>query len=144
MFRKEKYTFIFAILLLILGGLIYTFFRNVDLLFFSWLRSLPNNIFPLRQENVGNNIIFTYAIYNLPHGLWVLSGLLLLKFFLKNEKRILLFYSVIFILIAILKEIGQFFGIIKGNFDIFDLVTIVLFSSIGFALNFRREKYEKI
>ena len=89
-------------------------------------------------------MVSSYIIYNLPHGLWVLSGLLLLKVFVENEKKILLFYSILFIVISINLEIFQYFGIRQGTFDIIDLFTIILFSIIGLYINIVGGKHEKI
>ncbi|MCL2721499.1 MAG: hypothetical protein FWD47_09200 [Treponema sp.] len=98
----------------------------------------------MQQMNFDKNIISSFIIYSLPNGLWILSGLLLLKVFLKQSNRILYVYSVIFILLSIFIEIGQLFKIIPGTFDILDLVTIVIFSGIGFAINIYGGKYEKM
>jgi hypothetical protein len=73
----------------------------------------------------------------------VLSGLLLLKYFLKNENRVYLFYATVFILISISIEVCQLYGIVPGTFDILDLVTIIIFSIIGFLMNTEWKKYEK-
>jgi hypothetical protein len=134
---------IIAFLPLLFGGLIYICFRDENIFFFSWFKILNIDYSFLRQVNIGNNIISTYIIYNLPHGLWVLSGLLFLKLFLEKENRICLFYSTIFIGIAISLEILQYFGIRRGTFDIFDLITIIIFSSIGLSISIIGEKYEK-
>jgi len=69
----------------------------------------------------------------------VLSGLLLLKTFIQND-FLLLFYSVIFIVMSVFYEIGQFYGIIRGTFDILDLITIVIFSSLGLVISLKRSK----
>jgi hypothetical protein len=144
MFYKKYHNFIFAVLPLFIGGLIYICFRNENILFFSWLRFFYINYSFLRQINIGSNVVSSYIIYNLPHGLWVLSGLLILKIFLENEKNILLFYSIIFILMSVFNEIGQFYSIIRGTFDILDLFTIIIFSSVGLVINLIGKRYEKV
>jgi len=137
----RKYSNILISLLpIFIGGLIYTCFRNDNILFFSWFRFFNINYSFLRQINIDNNIVSSFIIYNLPHGLWVLSGLLLLKTFLKNENKILLFYSILFIVISISFELLQFFGIRPGTFDILDLITIIVFSCIGLFININRVK----
>jgi hypothetical protein len=86
--------------------------------------------------------VTAFIIYSLPNGLWVLSGLLLLKTFLKYGK-ILIFYSIVFIIISLFYEIGQYFNIVSGTFDILDIVTIITFSGIGLSANILLGKYEK-
>jgi len=136
---KKCCNFIIALLPLFFGGLIYICFRSENLLLFSWARFFNINFSLLRQVNIGDSIISSYIIYNLPHGLWVLSGLLLLKTFIQND-FLLLFYSVIFIVMSVFYEIGQFYGIIRGTFDILDLITIVIFSSLGLVISLKRSK----
>jgi hypothetical protein len=72
-----------------------------------------------------------FIIFSLPNGLWVLSGLLLLQILLYNNKKLLFLYSIIFIIISIVIEISQLYDLLSGTFDINDLITILVFSSIG-------------
>jgi hypothetical protein len=112
--------------------------------YFSWIRCFNINYSFFRQIELSNNIISLYTVYSLPNGLWILTGLLFLRIILNNEKRMLIIYSIIFIIISIFIEIGQLFNLISGTFDKFDLITIIIFSSIGFIINIYRGKYEKI
>jgi hypothetical protein len=144
MFKRKYMDFLLALLPLFIGGLIYICFRNENIIFFSWLRYLNIDYSLLRQLKISKNIISLFIIYSLPNGLWVLSGLLILKIFLKNDKKVLIFYSVIFIILSILYEICQLLYIIPGTFDIIDLITIFIFSSFGFFINIYKGKYEKI
>jgi len=140
---KRLFHYLIAFLPLLFGGLLYVFFRNENILFFSWLRFFGISYSYHQYTNIINDGIASYVIYSLPNGLWVLSGLLFLNIALKREYQLLKIYSVIFIGIAFIIEIGQLFKIIRGTFCILDFVTIILFSSIGLFVNIRKVKYEK-
>lgn len=141
--HKKVYGLIFPLLPVLIGGLLYICFRNENILLFSWIRFVNIDYSFLRHIVIADNLISSYIIYSLPNGLWVLSGLLLLKYFLKNENRVYLFYATVFILISISIEVCQLYGIVPGTFDILDLVTIIIFSIIGFLMNTEWKKYEK-
>ena len=138
--RKGLFHCLIAFLPLLFGGFLYIFFRNENILFLSWLRSFGISYSYYQYINNG---IASYAIYSLPNGLWILSGLLFLNIALKKEYQLLKIYSVIFISIALIIEIGQLFKIIRGTFCILDFVTIIIFSSIGLFVNIRGVKHEK-
>jgi hypothetical protein len=142
MVYRRYFDFIFAFISLFIGGFIYICFRDKNSLFFSLLRCFKINYSIFSQINFRSNIVTTFIIYCLPNGLWVLSGLLLLKTLLKYGKM-LVFYSIVFIIISLFYEIGQYFNIVSGTFDILDIVTIITFSLIGLLVNTLRGKYEK-
>jgi len=142
MLNKRRCNFIIALFPLFIGGLIYVCFRSENILFFSWLRHINFNYSFFRQINLNDTAISSYIVYNLPHGLWVLSGLLLLR--VATENKILVFYSIVFIVISIGLELGQLVGMRPGTFDQLDLITIVIFSSIGLFLNIGGKNHAKI
>ena len=128
---------------LFIGGIIYICFRDENILLFSWTRYFDLNKSFLRAFDFKNNIILSFIVYSFPDGLWVLSGIFLLKIFLKNENRILIFYLILLISLSIFFEIGQLINIIPGTFDIIDLITIIIFSCIGLIIIIHRRKNEK-
>jgi len=142
--NKRGCILITALFPLFIGGLIYLCFRSENILFFSWLRFVDFDYSFFRQINLKSTAMSSYIVYNLPHGLWVLSGLLLLR--VVAESKILVFYSIVFIVISIGLELAQLFGMRSGTFDLLDLITIVVFSSIGLFVNnfIGRKKYAKV
>ena len=139
---RRYFVFIFAFIILFIGGIIYICFRDENILLFSGLRYLNFNYSLFRQINIEKNILSGFIIYNLPNGLWALSGLLFLQSFL-TDKKMLKLYSTIYIGICLLYEIGQFFNFVPGTFDIFDIISIIIFSGIGLSINFLWRKHEK-
>ena len=136
--------YFFGFIPLLFGGLIYISFRDERILFFYWLRRFNINYSLLRQIDIGTGIIQSYFVYSLPHGLWILSGVLILGVICRNRRNNFYVYASILTTMAIFHEIGQKFGIIRGTFDIADLVTIVVFSATGFLVYAFRRKNEKI
>ena len=64
-------------LTLIAGFLLYFFFRSGAMLIHQWFAFLPRNnaVIPLSHSSV----LIDFFRYNLPDGLWLLSGLLFLR-----------------------------------------------------------------
>jgi len=135
--------FIFAFITISIGGIIYVCFRDENILLFAGLRYFNINYSLFRQVHLGNNFISEFIIYNLPNGLWALSGLLFLQTFLM-DKKILNIYSLIYAGVCLLYETGQYFNIVPGTFDILDIVAIIIFSSIGLSINISWRKHEKV
>lgn len=67
-------------------------------------------------------------LYNLPDGLWFLSGLLLIRAVWLTNKKWWVFYCGIFILIALLMEISQLIETVPGTFDLLDIVFFIFFT----------------
>ena len=122
--------YIAAFMAFLVGVAIYAFFRNINNMilfhFFPkplFLASLYN---PIKTETIWSNII----IYNLPYGLWCLSGLFLVRgVWLHNEKWRAI-YSGIFITIVMLYVILKIHGITPGTFDVIDLIFMGFFAFI--------------
>jgi hypothetical protein len=107
---KLIYLFI-SFFFLFIGIIIYFLYRENSILYIKdWRFTIENNIFT------------SFIIYNIPDGLWFLSGLFLIRSVWFSEKSICDIYSIIFLLIAIIMEI------IIGTFDIIDLLVIILFA----------------
>jgi hypothetical protein len=123
------------------GAAIYAFFRNINNI--ALFRFFPKPLFlfslykPIKTESIWSNMF----IYNLPYGLWCLSGLLLLRgVWLHNEKWRSI-YSGIFIAIVMSYVILKLPGITPGTFDMLDLVFMGFFAfmeSIIFNVFIRR------
>ena len=116
-----------ALLAFFAGTAIYTFFRNHNIVLFhvfpkpSFLNML---YFPVRTDSK----IMSMFIFNMPNGLWFLSGLLVIRaVWLTNQKwRTIYFY--IFALIALSMEFLQLSRSIPGTFDVLDIVFMALFA----------------
>lgn len=127
-FRQQKKNIRYVFLLLslcslTLGVLCYLLFRESNL--------LVNDILNIQFFNISinsDNMFFNFIRYNLPDGLWLVSGILLLRFIWGNDTKNCNIYICVFILFALFLEIFQYFNIVPGTFDTLDLITMVLFA----------------
>jgi hypothetical protein len=75
-----------------------------------------------------NSIWSSMFIFNLPYGIWCLSGLLIVRaVWLKNIKQRSI-YGGIFITIVMSYVVWKLFGIIPGTFDVIDLIIMTSFA----------------
>jgi len=100
---------------LLLGSMIYILFRSESLLYNRLLGFL---FYPIATPKTA---IEQLIIYSLPDGLWAMSYTMLILHIRKNTKITTLIWSSIIPLIGIISEIAQYFFILPGTFDIFDL-----------------------
>ena len=108
---------------LMIGIFCYILFRESDL--------LVNRIFNIQFVNIralDNFIFINFIRYNLPDGLWLFSGCLILRSIWNKNNKMSQIYVIAFILFAFLFEIGQYFNITPGTFDIIDLFTMGIFA----------------
>ena len=120
--KRRRIYLLLSLCSLMLGFCAYVLFRESDLLI--------NDIFNIRFFNTRkfDNLIFIDFIkYNLPDGLWLLSGILLLRSIWISNQKVSQIYTGVFILIAFLFELGQI-SFIPGTFDVMDLIIMVIFA----------------
>jgi len=123
---KIRFTFLFfSLSFLLLGFLCYFFLRESNLIINKFLDIKFNNIFFSYD-----NLFLKFLKYNLPDGLWILSGILLIRSIWINDFKISNIYVYIFIFLAILFEFFQLFNFIPGTFDFFDIFIMILFAFI--------------
>ena len=130
---------------LLLGGLIYLFFRSESLIMFEWLKSLGiKNGFDLLRENFVsiNTYLPSWFIYSLPDAFWVYSFTSTI-IFIWNEERIVVItlLSIPFILGPGI-EFLQFLKLFKGTFDLMDLTVTIFAFLLSIFLNFKTNQYE--
>ena len=139
---KSRLVYIFISLIVLFSGIIiYIFFRNINnMIIFNFI---PKPAFinalniPKQPVSIWNQIF----IYNLPYGLWCLSGLLLIRSIWLNNKKWYTIYRNIFIILVMSYVILKLPRKIPGTFDILDLVFMGLFAfleSIIYTQFFRR------
>lgn len=132
-----KKQFIFGhIITLLIGGLIYVLFRSSSLLMFSWYKNigLDGVLNGLRKSTIpfAENIP-EWILFSLPDGLWIFSYVCLILFIWKNSVSLKnLFWILIIPILAIGSELGQFFGLITGTFDLTDLLLYIFGMTLPF------------
>ena len=120
--------YIAAFVVFLGGAAIYAFFRDINNM--AMFRFFPKPAFlstlytPLKTDSIWSYMF----IYNLPYGLWCLSGLLLVRaIWLKNAKWRSI-YSGIFITVVMSYVVLKLPGITPGTFDVLDLVFMGFFA----------------
>lgn len=127
---------IHAILPLSLGGLIYISFRSTNLKMFSWFEilNIDSYIFIIRFKLIEYKVFFpSWFYFSLPDALWAYSfSSSILIFWINNLKIGKLFLSIPLSYI-IFSEFLQLLEIIRGTFDILDLII----SIIGIIISYK-------
>lgn len=127
--------FLQVVLPLLTGGLIYILFRADSLLMFRWFDKLGASdlISVCRQHTIGQFSLPTWFIYSLPDALWIFSFTSLMLSIWRDKFSV---QSIFWILVAptigLLSEIGQAFHVLRGTFDLFDLILILIASALPF------------
>jgi hypothetical protein len=123
------------------GAAIYAFLRNINNM--ALFHFIPKPLFlaslynPIKTESIWSNMF----IYNLPYGLWCLSGLLLVRGVWLHNAKWRAIYRGIFIAIVMSYVILKLSGITPGTFDVLDLVFMGFFAfieSLIFSMFIRR------
>ncbi len=113
-----KYTFI----PLLLGTMIYIFFRPSNLVVNSWLQNV--HIKPLLSKNH----FLKQLSYSLPFSLWAIAFINTILVIWDNRINRTSIYWIIFsLIISPLTELLQFSRYVPGTFDIYDLLFLLLF-----------------
>jgi hypothetical protein len=108
---------------------IYAFFRDHNFVLF---QIFPKPFFldmfyvPVRTDS----ILISMLLFNLPDGLWFLSGLLLIRAVWLANLKWRAIYGGIFALTALSMEILQLFESIPGTFDVLDIAVMAIFACV--------------
>jgi len=127
--RRLKQAYYIAAITAIFGGMaIYVFFRDTkNILLFHYLPrwSFINTLYsPINFNSIWSDMF----IFNLPYGLWCLSGLLVIRAVWLTEKNWRNIYRIVYITIVMSYVFLKLPGIIPGTFDVLDLVFMVSFA----------------
>jgi hypothetical protein len=125
-YQKERLRYmVFALFALCAGCAVYCFFRNGDLLLYTWtgIPDLPG----FQRQNAGDLPRFLiWLTGSLPDGLWALSGIMLLRRVLWNNTKLCGIYLFVFCVFAFTYELLQISDKIRGTFDPADMCFMAL------------------
>jgi hypothetical protein len=127
---KPPITHVRGILLLaavasfISGVLVYACFRNSDLLVYQ-IAGKPAVLNRLYHAQGNTSLLSNILVYNVPDGLWLLSGILFIRTLWPDSGTEGKTYIRIFCFLAMLFEILQLFSFMPGTFDFLDLLAMV-------------------
>jgi len=124
------------IISLLIGGLIYIFFRVTTLKMFGWYSSIGLERFIKNIRKL--TLHFTsqvpeWILYSLPDGLWIFSYIcLMLLIWHNNISSKNAFWVLAIPTLAICSEIGQSLNFVPGTFDFFDLLSYIFGMTLPF------------
>jgi len=112
------------ILTLLIGGLIYIFFRTEKLIMLKWIENYNTSILNIRTlTSAYYNKLPDWFLFSLPDGLWLFSYTSLVLLIWKNKiNRENFFWIAIIPIFIILSEFGQLLNIVPGTFDLVDIL----------------------
>ena len=106
-----------------MGMCIYLFFRDLSgISLFAWLPWLSLPDFPHVPFDTGSALGYLF-VFNLPHGLWCLSGLLAIRAIWLASAKWRAVYGGIFLAVISALEISQLSENRHGTFDVLDLAS---------------------
>jgi hypothetical protein len=139
--RIKAIYFSSALVFLLSGILIYALYRNSSLLAFEWFGN-PRLFERMYIPQTITQPLSMLLVYSLPDGLWLLSGILLLRAIWLPDEKLCRIYVIAFCSLGILSEIFQLHEIIPGTFDMWDLsvMTVTIFTEGIIYKNFGKKE----
>lgn len=108
---------------LLCGCFIYLLFRSENTNIYKWCSSLGfTNHIKFIRDIVSNDSIIDFTRYNLPDGLYCVAYILLVDAIWHRDKVMKYWIVSIIPTIAIINEILQYFEVVNGTFDWYDLI----------------------
>ena len=115
---------ILGVMSLLCGCLIYLLFRSENINIYKWCSSLGIiNVVEQLRYNVSNYHVSDFAKFSLPDGLYCVAYIFIVDALWHNEKTIKHWIVALIPVIAIVNEILQYFGVVNGTFDWYDLIS---------------------
>lgn len=128
------------------GCAIYLLFRSKSLNIYHWCTSLglSNMIDALRLKVYDWNIS-DFVRYSLPDGLYCAAYILFIDAIWYNDHRLVKYIIISLVpFVTICSEIMQYFGLVKGTFDIYDLICYTIPPTIYLTFVFHSLKTQKL
>lgn len=134
-----------SVVLMILGGAVYVWFRSSGLVMFTLLgdKDVVLSSIPFRTITISyGHALPDWFLYSLPDGLWLASYLCLMAFLWRGSiKAANAFWYTVVPVMAIASEFAQLGGYIPGTFDPLDVACYVVATLIPLAfLNTSKHK----
>ena len=123
-----------AVFSLLSGMAVYFLFRNTAMLLFAWFPKLAwlNRVYI--RLNPKENIFLSIALYSIPDGLWLLSGLCGIRALWWSDQKTGGVYAAGFCLLALCFDTLQMVDSVPGTFDVIDLAVLVFFAFLEGAM----------
>ena len=115
---------ILGLLFLVCGCTIYLLFRSEKLYIYQWCVLLGlSNIIDILREHVQSWNISEFVKYSIPDGLYCAAYILIIDAIWHDDNRIVKYIIISLVpFVTISSEVLQYFGLVKGIFDVYDLI----------------------
>lgn len=115
---------ILGLLFLVCGCAIYLLFRSKSLNIYHWCCTLGlSSSIDLLREHVQNWDISEFIKYSIPDGLYCAAYILIIDAIWHDDNRIVKYIIISLVpFVTIISEVLQYFGLVKGTFDVYDLI----------------------
>ena len=120
--RARTIYFLLSLITLLCGTAIYPLFRGPDLLV--WSIVPKPGFWEMWQMPYPKEGMASVLASSGPDFLWMLSGICLLRGLWYHERKTQKLYLALFYLIAAGYNLGQYFDVIPGTFDLLDLLSM--------------------
>lgn len=119
---------IIGIVFLICGCAIYLLFRSKHLNIYLWCESLGlSSIIDFLRFEVQDWHISSYTRYSFPDGLYCAAYILIIDAIWSKDNSPIKYIIISLVpLITITSELFQYFGLVKGTFDVYDLISYTI------------------
>ncbi len=130
-------------LFLATGCLIYLLFRSKTLYIYVWCKSLGlSAIIDAFRENVQFLKVSDFVRFSLPDGFYCTAYILMIDSIWHNDNRKAKYILLSLVpIITVVSEILQYYGVVRGTFDVMDLVCYLIppiaYIVIAFINNFK-------
>lgn len=131
---------------LISGCSIYLLFRSNSLNIYQWCSALhlTNAIEKLRKF-VWDSDISEFVKFNLPDGLYSVAYILIIDAIWYNDDRVIKYYVISIVpCVTICSEVSQYFGLVEGTFDVYDLICYMIPPIIYIIYVYNSRKFNKL
>lgn len=125
---RTSYRAVWGLFFLLCGCCVYLLFRSETLIFFQWCGEVGMLTFvESLRSNVDGWTLPTFVKYSLPDGLYCAAYIILMDAIWDKQNGIVKYFFLSIVpVVAIADEILQYYGIVKGTFDIYDLICYVV------------------
>ena len=137
---------VLGVVFLMYGCAIYLLFRSKSLYIYQWCHSLgfANTIDALRKH-VQNWDVSDFVKFSLPDGLYSAAYLLIIDAIWHNDSRAVKYFILSLVpFVTISSELLQYVGLVKGTFDIHDLICYLIPPTIYIICIYNHKKYNKL
>lgn len=119
---------IIGVIFLTLGCAIYLLFRSKSLNIYQWCMLLElSDMIDLLRNSVQNWNISEWIRYSLPDGLYCAAYILFIDAIWHDDIRNIKYFIISLVpFVTISSELLQYFGLVKGTFDEYDLICYVI------------------